>query len=365
MARSLTYYFFAILLILSTITLVCWRLMTSSFAMSLLRPDGSKVNEDGLLMSWKPHKQQTKAQQTCGKGFNLRGYSEKDRNEDLIIYTEVPKCASTTFMQILSNACKNSKTYSTHYTMPQVIQDLLKVPSFSSKQKFVKIQVLPFTKQPYIFMGHLTFFDFNELGYKQPLFIDLVRDPVERWISLYYYTRADSYFRNWLKLTPDEIKQTLGDCLHLWIRQAGCMGRDAKDTATCLKARPFSGCKGGHIVSTYPEWFSGKYAHINSSMVSIERAKANIEKYYTFIGITEHFKETLVAMETILPRFKNELSEAYKSTERANVGHNKVRPNNSSIAVMRELLADDYDLYKFILQRFYIHLKCLGVHGII
>ncbi|CAH1793543.1 unnamed protein product [Owenia fusiformis] len=210
-------------------------------------------------------------------------------------------------------------------------------------------------------MGHLGFFDFKELGYKQPLFIDLVRDPVERWISLYYYTRQDQYHRKRLELTSKEIKQSLEICLRLWIRQAGCMGRGAKDTATCLKTRPFSGCKGGHIVPTYPEWFSGKYMHINSSMVSIERAKANIEEYYTFIGITEHFNETLVAMETILPRFKNELTEAYNPTKNANVGDNKVRPDNTSIAVIRELLADDYDLYKFILQRFYHHLTCLGV----
>ncbi|CAH1802374.1 unnamed protein product [Owenia fusiformis] len=349
MACSFRYKVLAIAILTTAIVLQfsVWRLLRQ------VTPSGMGV-----------HKRKTEVNLTCDRGFNLKGYSKENRNEDLIIYTEVPKCASTTFMQILSNACDSSKKYSTHYTKPLVIQNLLKVTDLSRRQKFVKTQVLPFTKKPYIFRGHLGFFDFNELGYKQPLFIDLVRDPVERWISLYYYQTSNSALRKRLKLSPDEIKQTLGYCLQFWIRQTNCEGRDVKETAACLNTRPFSGCKGAHIKPIYPEWFSGKYMDINTSMVSIERAKTNIEKYYTFIGITEHFKETLVAMETILPRFKNELSVAYKQKKekRENVGRNKVRPNNASIAVMKEVLADDYDLYKFILQRFYIHMTCLGVH---
>ncbi|CAH1792877.1 unnamed protein product, partial [Owenia fusiformis] len=234
--------------------------------------------------------------------------------------------------------------------------------SVESKKEYVRTEILP--RRPYIYMGHISFLDFTELGLKQPLYIDIVRDPVERWVSRFYFNRqrADSFIRNPYNFTRDEMKQSLDDCLQIWINRTGCTGRSVKATAECLQTRPYEGCKAGYIISMYPEWFSGQY--INSSLVSVKRAKTNIERYYTFIGITEHFEETVKAMETILPSFTDELSEAYETlkSKHRNVGTLKSSPRNGTKDIMRELLMDDYELYGFIRQRFYIHLNCLGIN---
>ncbi|CAH1797902.1 unnamed protein product [Owenia fusiformis] len=293
----------------------------------------------------------------CNKSSrNLIGYESDNRDKALIIYSEMPKCGSGTFVRILSDVCKYSKHYRTKYTWPT--PSPFELQSVESKQKYISSKILPL--RPYIFMGHLSFMDFTELGYKQPLYIDIVRDPVERWISLYYYKRVAPFHIKRLKLTQKEKSQTIEYCIKNWISLTGCLGRSVKATAECLKTEPYKGCKDEKIVSRYPIWFSGQY--INPSLVSLQRAKTNIEKYYTFIGITEHFDETLKAIETILPSFTNELTRIYKTVENGNVGHNKVRPSDESIAVMKELLSDDYELYGFIRQRFYKHLNCLAIN---
>ncbi|CAH1798039.1 unnamed protein product [Owenia fusiformis] len=126
----------------------------------------------------------------CNKSSkNLIGYESDNRDKALIIYSEMPKCGSGTFVRILSDVCKYSKHYRTKYTWPT--PSPVELQSVESKQKYVSSKILPL--RPYIFMGHLSFLDFIELGYKQPLYIDIVRDPVERWISLYYYKRVSPF----------------------------------------------------------------------------------------------------------------------------------------------------------------------------
>ncbi|CAH1798040.1 unnamed protein product [Owenia fusiformis] len=293
----------------------------------------------------------------CNKSSkNLIGYENDNRDKALIIYSEMPKCGSGTFVRILSDVCKYSKHYRTKYTWPT--PSPVELQSVESKQKYVSSKILPL--RPYIFMGHLSFLDFIELGNKQPLYIDIVRDPVERWISLYYYKRVSPFHIKRLNLTRKERNRTMDNCMKIWISLTGCLGRSIKATADCLKTKPYMGCKDEKIVSSYPTWFSGQY--INSSLMSLQRAKTNIEKYYTFIGITEHFEETLKAMETILPSFTNEFTRMFKTTRNQNVGHNKVRPSDDNIDVIKELLSDDYELYGFIRQRFYKHINCLAIN---
>ncbi|CAH1797814.1 unnamed protein product, partial [Owenia fusiformis] len=334
--------------VITSIVLLC------THTLNLLDGEFMKIVEPLQNYGRRPEVAYGLAVPQCKKSSkNLIGYQQDDRDENLIIYSKMPKCGSTTLYTIFKNMRHSSKHFITKKVVtpkPEALQTI------ESKRKYISTKILP--RRPYIFIGHLSFLDFIELGYKQPLYIDVVRDPIDRWLSLYHYKRESSWR---LKLTPNEIKQPLEECLKIWINQTGCSGMSLRATAECLKTQPYKGCRDEQIVSTYPLWFSGQY--INSSLVSVQRAKTNIEKYYTFIGITERFDETVKAMETILPSFTNELSKAYASLKRkrANIGRNKVRPCNESIAVMKELLTDDYHLYGFIRQRFNVHLNCFGI----
>ncbi|CAH1792676.1 unnamed protein product [Owenia fusiformis] len=289
----------------------------------------------------------------------LKEFEVKNRNENLIFYSRSPKCGSTTMIAVMRAACKYSGKYNVTYIEPVPRKKDLK--TLSKKKKYVSTHFIQ--ESPKIVIGHFAFFDFIELGYKQPLFIDIVRDPVERWISKYYYfLSSPPYIKLW-KLTERDRTQTFEECFQIWKKKTGCVGKNTKQTAACLKKQPYNGCKGfKEYHSFYASWFSGKY--IQPSQISYEKAKANIERFYAFVGLTEHFNETVRAMEKVLPRFTDELSRAYNNRTMEHVRNkspNKKRPSNETIAVMKEYQANDYDFYRFISQRFYSHLKRLGI----
>ncbi|CAH1776482.1 unnamed protein product [Owenia fusiformis] len=292
---------------------------------------------------------------------NLIGYEEKNRDNSLIIYSKMPKCGSSTLVLVFLETRKIIK----HYTIKRVkphprVEEL---QSDNQKKKYITTRILP--RRPYIYMGHISFLNFEELGFMQPLYIDMVREPIERIISLFYFSLEpgpDSVHVKRYNLTQSDMNKTIEECIQLWINETRCFGKSIEDTAECLKSRPHQGCKVAPVEYKYPVWFSGQYT--NLSLVSVERAKTNIEKYYTFIGLTENFSDSLMALDTILPGYTNELSNAYRSLKKnKNVGKKeKVRPSDQSISLLKILLKDDFELYRFVRQRFYIHLKCLDIN---
>ena len=47
--------------------------------------------------------------------------------------------------------------------------------------------------KPYSYVKHINFIDFTEFNLTQPIYVNFVRDPVDRIISWYYYTRYGSH----------------------------------------------------------------------------------------------------------------------------------------------------------------------------
>ncbi|CAH1778964.1 unnamed protein product [Owenia fusiformis] len=292
--------------------------------------------------------------------LHLKGFRKNDRNENLLMYSKASKCGSTTLLAVMTTACEYSGKYNLTHILP--VPEISELTTVAEKQNYALTQLQD--KRPTIVVGHFSFFDFIELGFKQPLFIDIVRDPVERWISNFYYYRSSEIHIKRLNFTEGETNQTFEECYQMWKKKTGCSGKNIKQTVACLKEKPAKGCLRFKVYhSYYSFWFSGKYS-TNRSLISSANAKSNIEKYYAFVGLTEHFNETVRAMERVLPRFTDELSRAYNAHRVVQVKNRslrKARPSNKTIAVMKEYLADDYDFYKFISQRFYRHLKHLGI----
>lgn len=77
---------------------------------------------------------------------------------------------------------------------------------------------------PCSYSKHMNFLDFEEFNFTNPIYINFVRDPVERIISWYYYTRQSWYlihpreddkFRELdaEKLSPKSLKMPFEECV--------------------------------------------------------------------------------------------------------------------------------------------------------
>ena len=56
-----------------------------------------------------------------------------------------------------------------------------------------------------LYLRHLHFINFENYNQKNPIYINIIRNPVERWISSYYYLRNG--FEKDQKQTPEQRKK--------------------------------------------------------------------------------------------------------------------------------------------------------------
>ena len=81
---------------------------------------------------------------------------------------------------------------------------------------------------PLAFMKHMNFLDFEEFNKTTPIYINMVRHPIDRVISWYYYIRQGWYALNWedevayfndtqlhsdRAMNPKRYKMTFEDCI--------------------------------------------------------------------------------------------------------------------------------------------------------
>ena len=100
-----------------------------------------------------------------------------------LIYNRVSKCGSTTMLNLIRRLSKRNRFYHAHST----IYSKRHISSGAQKQLAAKVTKLRKLKKPHLFDRHLHMLNFTAFGYPQPMYINIVRDPVARFVSGYYY----------------------------------------------------------------------------------------------------------------------------------------------------------------------------------
>ncbi len=164
--------------------------------------------------------------------------------------------------------------------------------------------------------GHV-YFGVHELFDSPCKYLAYVRDPVERIISTYYFTR-----------------RTKGHPRHEQARNCSLMDfvRDQDDLE----------------MSDYQVRLLGGNPVEPVGPKELERAKANIEEHFLCVGLTERFDASLLLMTKLLG-----FSQVFY--KRWNVSHNKKRVRPSDLERARQVIRErnqlDLELYDFCAQR--------------
>ncbi|XP_066288134.1 uronyl 2-sulfotransferase-like isoform X2 [Branchiostoma lanceolatum] len=282
---------------------------------------------------------------------------------DRLVYNRVGKCGSRSLITILSVL---SKKNGFNYAKDPKIKHWQ--TRFPLREQIALVQYVDKLPPPFFYNRHFHFIDFTRFGARQPIYINMIRDPFDRLVSSYYFKRfgdgrSDDRGGH---LTEEERLRSFDACvleeqvectrgLH-YIIPFFCGQRPG-----CRIALPFP--PGGDDVFLYTSETSR-----DSSRWALERAKDNVLDKFLVVGILEEFNDTLRVLEHLLPTFfKGAMSvwenppqwvtQLYNTSKTAK----KQKPSPFIREKMRRKLRLEYEFYYFVRDIFHNLKNKLGI----
>ncbi|XP_071096729.1 heparan sulfate 2-O-sulfotransferase 1-like [Haliotis cracherodii] len=205
--------------------------------------------------------------------------ADTDDDDDIIvIYNKVPKTGSTSFASIAYELCKIN-------SFNVVLIDITRhghILSLSDQMRLITNITSWTEKKPALYHGHVAFIDFSSLGLlKKPIYINMVRNPLDRLVSHYYFLRYGD------DVNPAKERKHTGD----------------NETFDECVSRNGEGCDLKHLWLQIP-FFCGQSAQcwVPGSKWALEQAKHNLVHHYLVVGVTEELGDFIAVLEATLPR---------------------------------------------------------------
>lgn len=226
--------------------------------------------------------------------------------------------------------------------VPLVDNKILSTGNYSAIEQYVH-KAIEDAQPPALVHTHAYHVNVSaSLRNKSLLMISVVRDPIQRAVSMYNYarvnnTRRDSeQIRKWRETLNINKRETYDDCVKL--KRSECVS----EGATTRLIRHFCGYDRRCRKKT--RW-------------TLERAKHNIETNYFVIGTREDMEIFVQVLERRLPSIFKEGSRVYNNL--LDIGkvtrgdrYTKVMPSDDTIEKMKSMMALDIELYEWIIARF-------------
>eukprot|EP00045_Choanoeca_perplexa_P010819 m.112278 g.112278 ORF g.112278 m.112278 type:complete len:303 (-) comp15406_c0_seq1:70-978(-) len=204
--------------------------------------------------------------------------------------------------------------------------------------------ISPLTCDRYVsYDQHMGWLNFSLHDQPQPVFINLLRDPIEGAISQYYASLHHSPSANQYRasLPPEQRNWSLNQCL-----EAGRACQAYKLIVNRLNSYSKYFC------GYHPDCVRTGVDNVTLSAAGVARTIHNLHNEYLLVGITERYDDTLKLFKRLLPTYFSAVDEN-KPIPRRN--RNPHRPKNEELSpkakrVLRQGL--DHQLYAIALELF-------------
>ncbi|XP_039271527.2 uronyl 2-sulfotransferase-like [Styela clava] len=212
-----------------------------------------------------------------------------------VFYNRLEKCGSRSLLSVARRlAHRNNFTFSASSDYrhkrprrPRVLEEIQKISNFT---------------HPTFYNRHIHYINFGKFGYSKPIYVNLIRDPIERFISHYNYMKYGEKARD-VKTNPSKIWEL--------------------DINVCV-TKNIGVCGNINLLFYTGLYFCGlDEICLKPSRASVELAKMHIDKDYAVIGITEEFENTLKLFEKVLPNYFSGALEVWKD-------HSETKMNTAS-----------------------------------
>ncbi|PAA58987.1 hypothetical protein BOX15_Mlig018388g2 [Macrostomum lignano] len=280
--------------------------------------------------------------------FNSPIQQSKSSIPSLIVYNRVPKTGSTSFVNMAYDLCWSNQIHVIHISTSRN-QHVL---TLANQAALVHNLTGWREMQPMMVHGHVAYLDFGRLGSPlQPLHINIIRDPLERLISYFYFLRFGDDYRPHLVRKRMRNKRTQQMTFDQCVEQGH---KDCSEKSLWLQV-PF---------------FCGHDAHCwqPGNREALEQAKRNLVDKYFLVGITEELGDFIILLESALPRFFRGLTAAYRSREKSHLRRtsHKVPPSQATIEKLKKTPAWqlEQEFYNFAKRQFhYARNRAFTKHG--
>jgi len=128
----------------------------------------------------------------------LKLNNTRKAQKEILFFNRVPKVGSQTTMELMrALALKNNFHY--HKDRTQKVET---IKLTNNEEKWLS-HLINYFSTPSVYVKHVCFVDFQRFNISMPIYVNMVRDPIERVISWYYYVRAPWYFVERKRAFPD------------------------------------------------------------------------------------------------------------------------------------------------------------------
>ncbi|EDW76758.2 uncharacterized protein Dwil_GK19598, partial [Drosophila willistoni] len=223
---------------------------------------------------------------------------------DVVYFNRAAKVGSEAMMELLETMHKGSPNNVTVITKGPFESRSRLLPQ---KQQMIKSVWIADLDPGSIFIEHGNWLDFPGFKLPKPIYINLVRDPVDRVISWYYYIRGG--YRNAIfyrrfrdhPIKPEAFfKKNFNDCVRTGDPECQYIPNTTNERTGNYMRQTLFFC--GNERQCLP---------FNSPR-SVQLAKMNVERDYAVVGSWEDTNVTLTVLEAYIPRFFKDIRKVFE-----------------------------------------------------
>lgn len=254
------------------------------------------------------------------------------RRRQVVFYNSVPKTGGTTLQRQFAHLSDNNDI--DFYG----IKTVNNYPRLSLRYQYSLVWNITqrTTQKPLVVQGHTAHIDFGQFGAFEPIYITVLREPLDRLLSQYYYKRnGDDYMKNWVwdkrnkrESFDDCVANHHADCAtrHLWVQIPHLCGQNP----ACWEVNS--------------EW-------------ALKEAKRKLLTKYFLVGVTEQMQSFIDVLDANLPDVFEGLAINYEKDSKGNHLRktlNKEAITNSTIDAIKssKTYQMERELYDFAQDQF-------------
>ncbi|XP_050334469.1 heparan sulfate 2-O-sulfotransferase pipe-like isoform X3 [Bactrocera neohumeralis] len=201
--------------------------------------------------------------------------------------------------------------------------------------------------EPLSYVEHINWINFTEFGHNKPIYINLVRHPIDKVVSAYYYIRHPAvfafYVQNGHKMEDKEYFDTnINDCIRQ--KRKECIFDSHNPYNADWRRLAMHFCGNIEICKQF------------NSQTATQIAKRNIESEFAVVGSWEDTNITLTVLEHYVPRFFRGATKVFYSDPKR--FHKNATPHKNELDPdieehLKVQFSFEIELYNFCKQRLY------------